>query len=156
MHKPIRRLMLAGLIAAGLPLGLSAGTAVAASAAHAGTARSTAAVSPRTPTCVPSPYTGRCYSPTVQGTPWDSNGDNIRYAPTANSAREGGLPYGASTTVYCYAVGQYQSNPPWSDDYWDFVDYNGAYGFVSDAYLNTGGTITSQVYPCLSDLHGGN
>jgi len=90
------------------------------------------------------------------GSPWYSDGVNIRALATSNSAREGGLPGGASTTVYCYTVGQYQSNPPYSDDYWDYVDYNGVSGFTSDAFLNTGGTITSQVYPCVSGLSGGS
>lgn len=156
MHNPVRRLMLTGLIGVGLPLGLFAGTAAAAPSTNAGALVARHAASPRSPECIPSPYTGQCNSSTVPGTPWYSNGVNIRALATADSAREGGLPGGASTTVYCYAVGQYQSNPPYSDDYWDFVDYNGVTGYISDAFLNTGGTITSQVRPCVSGLAGGS
>lgn len=140
-----------GLAAAGL----LAGTASAATAVHAGPVHPAAAVSRATPACTVNPYTGECNSPTVQGTPWYSNGDNMRYSATDQSSLIGhGLPGGAYATVYCYAVGQFKSNPPYSDNYWDFSSYGGHVGFISDAFLNTGGTITSQVDPCVSGLHG--
>lgn len=156
MHQPVRRFMLAGLIGVGLPLALFAGTAAAAPSTPANALASSHTASPSSPKCIPSPYTGQCNSPTVSGKPWYSDGVNIRALATSDSAREGGLPGSASTTVYCYTVGQFQSNPPYSDDYWDYVDYNGVTGYISDAFLNTGGTITSQVYPCVSGLHGGS
>lgn len=160
MHRTIPRIMATGIVAAGLPLSLltSAGAASAATATAStvSATRDVAAVrGHEQPLCVPSPYTDRCNSPTVQGTPFSPTGDFIRHDPTAKSADLGGLPPGVYTTVFCFSVGQSQSGPGSSspDDYWDFVDYNGISGFISDAWLNTSGAITSQVPVCVSGLH---
>lgn len=152
MHNPVRRLALAGLIAAGLPLALFAGTAGAAPSTQAMAQVAGHAASPRAPLCTPSGYTGQCNSPTTSGWPEYSGGDNIRQLPSATSTIEGGLPSGVSTTVECYAIGQNEAG----DDYWDFVQYTSTVsGYISDAYLATAVPIT-KLFPCKSGLVGGS
>jgi hypothetical protein len=54
------------------------------------------------------------------------------------------MPYLTWSTVYCYKVG---SNID-GDTYWDYVDYNGTEGYVSDYFLFTNGNINLQVSAC--------
>jgi hypothetical protein len=137
--------MLAGIAAAAAaPIGLAApaaGAAVSAPSAPGAHAQ---------PLCVPDPNTGTCNPPRVPGKPWFTQGANIRPATNTGPAPVGALPFGVSTTVFCYATGQSVSSLVIANDrFWDFVDFNGHEGFISDAVLNTGGDITTQVRQCV-------
>jgi hypothetical protein len=103
------------------------------------------------PNCVPNPFTNQCFTPTVSGTPWGTAGDNVRKTANAGAQLLTALPYGSYTTVYCYTFGSSVND----STLWDFVDsVNGHTGYIADALLNTGGTVTGQVSSCVSGLTG--
>jgi hypothetical protein len=101
--------------------------------------------------CQPNPYVDMCGSnPTVSGTPWTSNGVNVRYQPAEWASRVAGLAYGQRGTVECWAHGLSGS----AFVYWDYTVVGGHAGYIADACLNTGGTITGQVRQCRAELVG--
>lgn len=98
--------------------------------------------------CAPNPYTGTC-SRTVQGTPWGTDGSEVRSGASTSTSGLTAIPYGDWTTVWCYVKGQTVSGyGATNDPYWDLVVWNGKTGYVDDAWFDTRGTITAQVSPC--------
>jgi hypothetical protein len=81
---------------------------------------------------------------THSGTAKAPAGLNIRNAPNTGAGIVGSMPYNSSGTVYCYSTGSNVNG----DSYWDYIDYNGTSGYVSDYWLYTGGNINNQVDPC--------
>ena len=133
MTRPIRALtILAALFLAAIP-------AAAEAAQPAATAAPAAHVRPQ---CVPDPNSGNCTT-TLTGT---SKGSplNIREGSGTGFPSTGSMPYDSTGTVFCYLLGSDVSG----DAYWDYVDYGGTWGFVSDYWLYTAGDITSQVPGC--------
>lgn len=142
MRRRLGRIAVATAAAAALPIGLAATSAVAATSAPVQVSTHVR------PDCVVDPSTGRCV-PTVQGSPFDGLGDNIRPDPNTSQKPVGFLPFGSSATVFCWEKGQVESGPGATNDpFWDFVRFNNETGFIADAVLNTHGDITTQVGSC--------
>lgn len=130
------------------------GVLTALAAASTGTAAHAASARPSTvpaavvrPNCVPAPDGSGCQR-VVTGTS-EASGLNIRSGPFTGFTSVGSMPYKSTATVYCYLPGSDVNG----DSYWDYIDYAGSSGYVSDYWLYTGGAITGQVSQC-TDVPG--
>jgi hypothetical protein len=123
MNRTLKTLLISGLAAAALPLG------VLGSAARI--------------RCYPDPDDTGCL-PTVAGDGEAPAGLNIRSGPGTGYGVKGTLPYEAGGTVICWATG----TPVNGNDNWDDIVSPYGSGYVSDYWLYTGGNIQGQVEEC--------
>lgn len=84
---------------------------------------------------VPAVASAATYSATVRGT--GGIGLNVRSAPTASSARVGGLPEGAAVVVDCYGYGDTVAGYWYTGNLWQHI-VSPVNGWVTDTYLYTG------------------
>jgi hypothetical protein len=145
MRKAAFRLIASGVMTTTLALGLTITAVTAANAAAAAPPASTSVAATHAarhhPPC---PTIKRVCNRTVAGQSYGNPSLNIRNGPGTGYAWVGSMPYLTWGTVYCYGVGTNVNG----NDYWDYIDYNGTWGYVSDYFLYTGGNINSQVSAC--------
>ena len=90
---------------------------------------------------------GTAWAATVTGTAKAPNGLTIRNGPGAGFIAVGTMAFSQSATVQCYAFGSNVNG----DSYWDVVEPGSETPeYVSDYWLDTGGTITGQIPSCES------
>jgi surface antigen len=78
---------------------------------------------------------------------------NVRSGPGPDHPVVGTIPYGDSVGISCWTRGApvtatWQDGSTWTTDVWDRLDQGGATGYVSDAWINTGGDTAKQASSC--------
>jgi hypothetical protein len=82
---------------------------------------------------------------------------NVRSGPGPDHPVVGTVPYGGSVGISCWTQGApvtatWQDGSTWTTDVWDRLaeNINGGAGYVSDAWINTGGDTSKQISSCAS------
>jgi surface antigen len=80
---------------------------------------------------------------------------NVRSGPGPDHPVVGTVPYGGSVGISCWTRGApvtatWQDGSTWTTDVWDRLaeSINGGAGYVSDAWINTGGDTSKQTSSC--------
>jgi hypothetical protein len=78
---------------------------------------------------------------------------NVRSGPGPDHPVAGTVRYGDVVGISCWTRGApvtatWQDGSTWTTDVWDRLDQGGATGYVSDAWINTGGDTSKQASSC--------